>query len=131
MRLKVFWSTFQCSILSVFLSSVESSSLTPLNPSSAISCFAIKFLAIRHWRYFLERCLHCSDLWAEDLRQPRYSFFSASHSCKWSKGKMPFSGGIGLNPLFPPNAPPVLISSLGSWKSWEICLLIGFSIGVL
>jgi len=51
------------------------------------------------------RCLHCSDLWDEVLRQPRHSFFSSSHSCKWSKGKMPFSGGMGLKPLFPPNAP--------------------------
>ena len=24
----------------------------------------------------------------------------------WSKGKTPFSGGTGLSPLFPPNAPP-------------------------
>lgn len=29
-----------------------------------------------------------------------------SHSCKWSKGNTPFSGGTGLAPLFPPNAPP-------------------------
>jgi hypothetical protein len=30
-----------------------------------------------------------------------------SHSCKWSSGNTPFSGGTGLAPLFPPNAPPV------------------------
>lgn len=24
----------------------------------------------------------------------------------WSKGNTPFSGGTGLNPLFPPNEPP-------------------------
>jgi hypothetical protein len=31
---------------------------------------------------------------------------TTSHSCKWSRGNTPFSGGTGLAPLFPPNAPP-------------------------
>lgn len=32
--------------------------------------------------------------------------YTRSHKCIWSSGKTPFSGGTGLSPLFPPNAPP-------------------------
>lgn len=112
--------------------------------------------SIRHSRYFLENCLHFSDLWPADFRQLMQSFFSCSkststteqnrytfhivslrpsctnmfhkhlnihsvedrfkainstrsHRCIWSKGNIPFSGGTGLAPLFPPNAPPIHI----------------------
>lgn len=40
------------------------------------------------------------------LKSFKATSLTKSHSCKWSKGKMPFSGGTGLSPLFPPNAPP-------------------------
>lgn len=99
----------QLSILSLTFSAEASMSLSFLNPSSDMSCFAIKFFSIRHSRYFFEKRLHFSDWWPKDFRQLRYSFFSRSHKCMWSKGKTPFSGGTGLSPLFPPNAPPALI----------------------
>lgn len=34
------------------------------------------YFSIRHFRYFFEKILHCSDWWPEDFRQLRYSFFS-------------------------------------------------------
>lgn len=73
---------------------------------SILSKKQITYFSIRHCKYIFERWRHLSDLCPEDLRQLIYSFFSWSHKCMWSKGKTPFSGGTGLTPLFPPNAPP-------------------------
>ena len=81
---------------------------------------AVAYASIRHWRYAADSSRH-SSVWAFimcSFRQAMYSSFALEHSRKWSRGKLPLSGGFGGSPFAGTEA-KLAMRQAGAYTLWD------------